>query len=115
MARIIIGSSNVKRFYSHAKFKAYQPYKMELCTINRMFEITMESIPDEAKVILSVVENFLEKELTQAKDEDGKTKSLTGDEELHRDGGKGGKVEEEGKVCPCLSPSEARKKMDDRP
>lgn len=77
MARIIIGSSNVKRFYSHAKFKSYQPYKMELCTINRMFEVTMESIPDEAKVILSVVENFLEKEITQAKDEDGKKKILT--------------------------------------
>jgi len=75
MARIIIGSSNVRRFYSHTKFNAYQPYKMELCTVNRMFEVTMESIPDEARVIVSVIENFIEKEIKD-KDEAGKIKSL---------------------------------------
>jgi hypothetical protein len=75
MARIIIGSSSVRRFYSHTKFNAYQPYKMELCTVNRMFEVTMESIPDEARVIVSVIENFIEKEIKD-KDEAGKIKSL---------------------------------------
>ena len=61
MSRMIIGSSNVRRFYSHSRYSDYQPYKMELCTVFRMFEVTMESIPADARVIVSVIENFIEK------------------------------------------------------
>jgi len=78
MSRIIVGSSNVRRFYSHSRFKAYQPYKMELCTVFRMFEVTMESIPADARVIISVVENFIEKEITQEGDKDDHLKKAMG-------------------------------------
>jgi hypothetical protein len=70
MSRILVGSSNVKRFYSHSGFKSYQPYKMELCTVFRMFEVTMESIPADARIVVSVVENFIEKEIYPAKEEE---------------------------------------------
>lgn len=68
MSRILIGSSNVRRFYSHSRFKSYQPYKMELCTVFRMFEVTMDSVPAEGRIIISVIENFIEKEINQVDD-----------------------------------------------
>jgi hypothetical protein len=69
MSRIIVGSSNVRRFYSHGGFKSYPPYKMELCTVKRMFEVTVDALPAGAKVIISVVENFIEKEISLANEE----------------------------------------------
>ncbi len=63
MSRILVGSSNARRFYSHSRFKSYQPYMMKLCTVFRMFEVTMESIPADGRIIISVVENFIEKEI----------------------------------------------------
>jgi len=66
MSRILVGSSNVRRFYSHSRFKSYQPYKMELCTVYRMFEVMMDVIPADARVIISVIENFIEKEINNS-------------------------------------------------
>jgi hypothetical protein len=73
---MIIGSSNVRRFYSHSRYSDYQPYKMELCTVFRMFEVTMESIPADARVIVSVIENFIEKEISQEGEKDGQLKNV---------------------------------------
>ena len=70
MSRLLVRSSNVRRFYSHDKFKSYKPYKMEMCTVFRMFEVLMESIPAEARIVISVVENFIEKEINQADGEE---------------------------------------------
>jgi hypothetical protein len=47
---------------------------MELCTVFRMFEVTMESIPADARIIISVVENFIEKKTNQEGDKDGQLK-----------------------------------------
>jgi len=76
MSRLIVGSSNVRRFYSHSRYSDYQPYKMELCTVFRMFEVTMESIPADAKIIVSVIENFIEKEISQEGEKDSQLKNV---------------------------------------
>ena len=41
---------------------------MELCTVFRMFEVTMDSVPAEGRIIISVIENFIEKEINQVDD-----------------------------------------------
>jgi hypothetical protein len=63
MARILIGSSNIRRFYPCDQTSDYPKYKVEAATLQRAFEITIESIPDDAKVVISVLENFIEKEV----------------------------------------------------
>ena len=65
ISRIIVGSSNVRRFYSVSKFNDFQPYKVEFCTVVRMFEVTMDTIVDDSRVIVSVVETSLKKPLPQ--------------------------------------------------
>jgi len=61
MARILIGSSNIRRFYPCDQTKEYPNYKMEAATLQRAFEISMESIPKDGKIIISVLENFIER------------------------------------------------------
>ncbi len=63
MARILIGSSNIRRFYPCDQTSDYPKYKVEAATLQRAFEITIESVPDDAKVVISVLENFIEKEV----------------------------------------------------
>lgn len=63
MARILIGSSNIRRFYPCDQTKEYPNYKMEAATLQRAFEISMESIPKDGKIIISVLENFIEREI----------------------------------------------------
>jgi hypothetical protein len=63
MARILIGSSNIRRFYPCDQTKEYPNYKIEAATLKRAFELTIEAIPNDAKVIISVLENFIEKEV----------------------------------------------------
>jgi hypothetical protein len=76
IARIILGSSNVRRFYTPGKFSDYEPYKIEFCTVKRMFEVTMEALPSNALVIISAIENFIEKEVGQEKEEEANFKLL---------------------------------------
>jgi hypothetical protein len=76
IARIIVGSSNVRRFYTPGKFSEYDPYKIEFCTVKRMFEVTMEALPSNAFVIISAIENFIEKEVGQEKEEAANFKIL---------------------------------------
>ena len=63
MARILIGSSNIRRFYPCEQTKEYPNYKMEAATLRRAFEITMDSIPKDGRIIISVLENFIEREI----------------------------------------------------
>jgi len=63
MARILIGSSNIRRFYPCEQTKEYPNYKMEAATLRRAFEITMDSIPKDGRIIISVLENFIKREI----------------------------------------------------
>ena len=73
MARILLCSSNIKRFYSEEKNKP--KYKIEFATVYRAFEVVMETVKENDKVIVSVLENFVEKAVTHA-DEDQKMVAL---------------------------------------
>jgi hypothetical protein len=60
MARMLIGSSNVYRFYKPELFVGYAPYKMVACTNVETFKVAMDGIEDiKGRVIISVIENFL--------------------------------------------------------
>ena len=60
MSRILIGSSNVNRFYSPEKFKDYKSYTMVKCCNKETYKARMECLdPKEIFVIISVVENIL--------------------------------------------------------
>ena len=60
MLRLLIGSSNVYRNYSHGDFEEYQKYKMVKCTNREVFATALDSIDEgKGKVIISVVENLL--------------------------------------------------------
>jgi hypothetical protein len=75
MSRILIGSSNVKRFY--AKQRNQPDYRLEFATVFRAFEVAIEMVKDEDKVIVSVLENFIEKAVDRA--EDGEKKKAMSD------------------------------------
>ena len=60
MSRILIGSSNVNRFYTPEKFKEYKPYTMVKCCNAETYKARMGCIdPKEKQIIISVVENIL--------------------------------------------------------
>jgi hypothetical protein len=52
MARILLGSSNIKRFYKSGKS---ENYRVELATVFRAFEVVMETVKDNDRVIISVL------------------------------------------------------------
>ena len=73
MARILIGSSNVYRFYKPELFKGYAPYKMVACTNMEVFRVALDGIEDiKGGVAISVIENFLCKAARQHETEEGK-------------------------------------------
>ena len=74
MSRLLIGSSNIRRFYTDSLSE--HKYKMEAATVQRAFEVSMASVKDGDRVIISVVENFIEKEITKV-DEEHKMAALT--------------------------------------
>ena len=60
MSRILIGSSNINRFYSPEKFREYKPYTMVKCCNWETYKARMECMdPKEILVIISVIENIL--------------------------------------------------------
>jgi hypothetical protein len=59
MSRLLIGSSNIRRFYGNVK--DLPKYKMETATVYRAFEVSMTGVVDGDKVVISVLENFIEK------------------------------------------------------
>jgi hypothetical protein len=70
MARILIGSSNIRRFYPNAGTKTYPVYKLEVTTLRRAFEVTLDNVPNDSKVVISVLENLIEKEIALAAEEE---------------------------------------------
>jgi len=62
MSRILIGSSNILRFYGNM---SDQPkYKIETATTYRAFEVTMGEVVDGDKTIISVTENLIKKAIS---------------------------------------------------
>ena len=60
MARILIGSSNIYRFYEAAKFRQINPYVMVNCTRAELFKVKMAELgPEDKEVVISVIENFV--------------------------------------------------------
>jgi len=62
MNRVIIGSSNVYRFYKSELYKDYNAYTMARCTDIKSFDAIMTNLePNDTEVVISVLENFLDK------------------------------------------------------
>ena len=60
MAQILIGSSNVYRFYDAAKFTTAKKYKMINCTSLEVFKAKMDDLNSENKeIVISVIELYL--------------------------------------------------------
>ena len=60
MARLLIGSSNVYRFYEAGKFKSYNPDNMMRCTRLEVFKAKMDALEvDDKEIVISVIENFI--------------------------------------------------------
>jgi uncharacterized membrane protein YgcG len=75
MSRILIGSSNIRRFYPCEQTNEYPKYKVESATLKRAFEVSVEAVPNDARVIISVLENFIEK-VTNINDTSQKLKEM---------------------------------------
>jgi hypothetical protein len=58
MSNILIGSSNIARFYKAESFTKFRPYTLSRCTEYNSFQAIMDESTDKSFVI-SVVENFL--------------------------------------------------------
>ena len=60
MSRILIGSSNIYRFYDIEKIPICKPYRMMNCTKMEIFLAKMDAlVPDDKNIVISVVENFV--------------------------------------------------------
>ncbi len=60
MANLLIGSSNVNRFYKAADFPDVRKYKMVKCTQMEGFTAYMDSLDkNNDTVLISVLENFV--------------------------------------------------------
>jgi hypothetical protein len=65
MSRILIGSSNVYKNYRVSLFVNYKEYSMVRCTDIESFNAHMQNIEAaETKVVVSVLENLLDKAVT---------------------------------------------------
>ncbi len=64
----MIGSSNVYRFYNQGTYKDFNKYTLVKCTDIESFKETVENLgTNDSEVVISVIENFLER---AARDED---------------------------------------------
>ncbi len=60
MDRILVGSSNVYRFYRPELYKEFTTYNVARCTDIISFKAVMENLEEsETGVVVSVIENFL--------------------------------------------------------
>jgi hypothetical protein len=77
MEKVLIGSSNVYRFYRPDNFKDYNVYNMVRCTDMVTFKAIVNNLEaNETEVVISVIENFIERAVGQSKsDEEIWTKS----------------------------------------
>ena len=72
MSRIILGSSNMQRFYSVDKYKQFKPYLMlKTCTLE-IFKARMVTLDSKVEfVIVQVIENILADAAKQNLNQDG--------------------------------------------
>jgi len=62
MSRLLIGSSNVYRFYKPEAFKRHKEYTMMNCVDLKSFVAQMDNIdPIQTEVVISVIENFVDR------------------------------------------------------
>ena len=59
MANILVGSSNIVRFYSASSFSKVRQYTVVRCTEEASFKATLEDIEDKSNVLISTIENFI--------------------------------------------------------
>ena len=60
MANLLIGSSNLARFYKHDSFKDFKQYQMMKCTTMDSFTALMMEVEDgKNNIIISVLENII--------------------------------------------------------
>ena len=60
MSKILIGSSNIARFYKAQSLSQFDPYIMKKCTKFEIFQVQMGHLgPEDKEIIISVIENFL--------------------------------------------------------
>jgi hypothetical protein len=77
MERVIIGSSNVYRFYKTDLYKEFNAYNMVRCTDVVTFKAIAENLEEnESEVIVSVLENFLERSVGEDTSEENLFTSL---------------------------------------
>jgi hypothetical protein len=77
MERLIIGSSNVYRFYRPDTFKQFKNYNMVRCTDIVTFRALTENLEEnESEVVISVIENFLERSVKDETTEEAILTSL---------------------------------------
>jgi hypothetical protein len=60
MNRVLIGSSNVYKFYTPDSFKDHNPYIMTRCTRSSTLEANLLEIEKGSIVVISVLENFIQ-------------------------------------------------------
>ena len=79
MSNLLIGSSNLARFYKPELFKDFRPYQMMKCTTMDSFSALMTELEEgRNNVIISVFENIITDAAKPAKDDDTANK-LIGD------------------------------------
>ena len=62
MSRLLIGSSNVYRFYKPEDFKKYKNYTMKNCVDIKSFVAQMDNVePNQTEIAISVIENFIDR------------------------------------------------------
>jgi len=77
MSNLLIGSSNLARFYKPEIFKDFRPYQMMKCTTMESFSALMNELEDGSNsVIISVFENIIIDSTRPAKDEDDKNRLI---------------------------------------
>jgi hypothetical protein len=77
MERVIIGSSNVYRFYKPDNYKEFNTYNMVRCTdVVTLRALTDNLEENEAEVVISVLENFLERSVRDASSEESILESM---------------------------------------
>ena len=71
MANLLMGSSNVARFYKYLVFQEFKEYQMMKCTNMDSFSALMSEIEDGANnIIVSVIENIIVDSALAAKNDD---------------------------------------------
>ena len=71
MSTVVIGSSNLKRFYPDLEEKLRKSISMQKCCTMDTFKVRMNELDEDDKgVVISVIENFVCEMVGEAKEEE---------------------------------------------